>query len=538
MRLLPLARLKRLHRPVRRTAAAIRSSLAVACTLTGLLAAQPSTAQPSASTTGAAGTELAAARAATDRRDYASALPLFERLVQQAPADADLLIEAARVFGWADRNARSAALYRQALVAAPGRRADIVPSLAWQTAWSAGWSAALPLFDEAAALRPGDRTLGWARANALNMVGRQREAIAAFGRWLPAASERERLDLARALRWAGYEDRAWPLLQGAREPETVWLRDFRSARDIAAYGWAALELSEDRDTLRGKSLAAGAGLQPLAGTNVEFGTRRLALDDSNGTARAKSFEASARARFGEPDSPAGTWWPQIILRTHRIDSASPAWRPFTSTVRLKWVPRDLWRVDAEHARELVETPLALANRVRAEVTSLGADWRRDERLAFAGSVARVRFDDGTTRERLAARSEWALSLRPRWTVGAEWSRMQRTAEGAPGSDARGYWSPRRYEEVRLVTGASWEWRPWELQARVGLARSREIDSGGNASSGAPHLWELALAWDPAPAWRLRASAGGSGQALGLGTGGASGAKYWRRWATLGINGWF
>ncbi|MBL8286355.1 MAG: hypothetical protein JNL85_00065 [Rubrivivax sp.] len=489
--------------------------------------------------THAAAADLAAARATTDRRDFAAALPLYERLVQRAPGNADLLIEAARVFGWADRNARSAALYRQALAAAPARRGDIVPSLAWQTLWSAGAGAAVPLFEEAVAHEPRNRELGWALANALNTAGRHREALAVFGRWLPAASERERMDLARALRWAGYEDRAWPLLREAREPEAAWLRDYRSARDVAPYGWAALELSEDRDTLRSRSVAAGVGSNVFAGTIVELGTRRATLDDAGGSAGVTTFEASARTRLGEPESPAGTWWPQLVLRTHRVGSAAGSWHPFTSTVRLKWVPADRWRVDAEHSRELIETPLALANRVHAEVTSLGADWRRDERLALAGSVARVRFDDGTARQRLAARGEWALLTgNPRWTAGVEASHLQRTSEGAPGSDARGYWNPRRYDEARAFTGAHWDWRPWELQARLGLGRSREVDGAGNASTGGPHLWELALAWDPSPAWRLRASAGGSGQALGLAAGGASGAKYWRRWANLGLSGWF
>ncbi|MBI5720178.1 MAG: hypothetical protein HZC37_21090 [Burkholderiales bacterium] len=478
--------------------------------------------------------DLAAARAATDRRDYAAALPLFERLVQRAPADADLLIEAARVFGWADRNARSAELYRQALAAAPARRADIVPSLAWQTLWSADATAALPLFEEAAALHPGDRPLGWALGHALNAAGRHRAAIAAFRRWAPPATDAERLDLARAWRWAGYEDRAWPLLQPATAAESVWLRDFRVARDVAPYAFSSLELTEDRDTLRTRGFTLGAGLQPAAHAVVELGGRRLDLDDDFGAAAATTFEASGRLRLGEPDSRGGTWWPQLVLRAHRIG----AWHPFTSMVRLKWVPADRWRIDAERARELVETPRALANRVSVDVTSLGADWRRDERLAFAGGVAHMRFDDGTARERLVARGEWALRTRPRWTVGAEWSRLARTREGAAGADARGYWNPSRYQEARLVSGITWEQRPWELQARAGLARSREVDGGGNASYGAPHLWELALGFDPSPAWRLRAAAGGSGQALGLGSSGGSGARYWRRWAQVGLHGWF
>lgn len=506
----------------------------VASTLCGWPLRAAAQAAPSADAAVVAPSDLVAARAATERRDFVAALPLYERLVQRSPADADLLIEAARVFGWADRNVRSAELYRQALAAAPGRRADILPSLAWQVLWSADAASALPLFEEAAAMRPGDRPMGWALGQALNAAGRHREAIATFRRWSPPATEAERLDLARAWRWAGYEDRAWPLLREATAPESVWLREYRVARDVAPYAFGSFEVSEDRDTLRGRSLSLGAGMQPVAQANIELGGRRLDLDDDFGAADATTFEAAARLRLGEPDSPTGTWWPQLVLRSHRIGT----WHPFTSTLRLKWVPADRWRIDAERTRELIETPRAFANRVHVDVTSIGADWRRDERLAVAGAMAHLRFDDGTTRQRLSARGEWAVLTRPRWTVGAEWSRFERTREGAPGSDARGYWNPDRYDEARLVSGIAWEMRPWELQARAGLARSREVDGAGNASSGAPHLWELAAAWDPAPAWRLRASAGGSGQALGLGNTGASGARYWRRWAQLGLHGWF
>ncbi|MFO1267889.1 MAG: hypothetical protein U1F67_14630 [Rubrivivax sp.] len=81
----------------------------------------------------------------------AAALPLYERLVRRAPGNADLLIEAARVFlGWADRNARLAAL-PAARRRSTARRADIVPSLAWQTPGPAGAGAG------AAALRGSGR---------------------------------------------------------------------------------------------------------------------------------------------------------------------------------------------------------------------------------------------------------------------------------------------------------------------------------------------------------------------------------------------
>lgn len=496
------------------------------------------------STTGAAApaandSELTAARTATDRRDFAAALPLYERLVRRFPGHADLLIEAARVHGWADRNARAAELYTLALAAAPQRRADIVPSLAWQTSWAGQAARALPLFEEAAALRPGDRELGWALGNALNGAGRHRAAIATFGRWLPPTKESEQLDLARALRWAGFEDRAWPLVKDVREPDAVWQRDHRFARDVAPFAYGALETAEDRDGLRSHAATLGAGLRPLAGATIELAARRQSLDDPYGRATATSLEASARVRLGEPDAAAGTFWPQVLLRSHQVRGLPGGpWNPFTSTVRLKWLPADRWRLDVERTRELIETPRALDSRVSVTVHSLSADWKRDERLALAGSAARLRFDDGAQRERLFARAEWALQARPRWHVGAEWGGFRRTAEGAPGADARGYWNPRRYEEARLTTGLKWEQATWELQGRLGLARSREVDGSGNTSSGSPHLWELGAAWDLAPAWQLRAGAGGSGQGLGLAGSGASGAGYWRRWAHVGLQGWF
>lgn len=513
--------------------------------LSGLVCAvaagQPVPTRAQAAASGAAAPDGAAslamraeARSATERRDFAAALPLYEQLLAQAPADADLLIEAARVFGWADRNGRSADLYRQALAAAPARRADIVPSLAWQTLWAADATTALPLFEEAARLRPGDRALAWGLGHVLNATGRHREALATFRRWAPPATDAERLDLARAWRWAGYEDRAEPLLRDAREPEAVWLREHRLARDIAPYAFGSLELTEDRDTLRSRSLVLGAGWQAFAGITVELGGRHVGLDDDFGTASARSFEASARGRWGEPDSPWGTFWPQVALRQHSIGG----WHPTTSALRLKWVPADRWRVDAERTRELVETPRAFANRVTVDVSSIGADWRRDERLMLTGALARLRFDDGTVRQRVVARAEWAWLTRPRWTFGAELHRFERTQEGAPGADARGYWNPRRYDEQRLFSAYTWERRPWDLQARLGLGRSREVDSAGNVGHGSPHLWEVALGYDVSPSLRWRVAAGGSGQGLGLSGSGASGAGYWRRWAQVGLNGWF
>lgn len=567
--------------------------------LCGAVVAQVSTQVPTQVPTQAPDPErLRHARAATERRDYPAALADYRVLVQQRPSDADLLIEAARVHGFADRNAEAAALYRQALLAAPARRADIVPSLAWQSLWGGAAAEAAALFtewaatagparaealdglgqarqaqgDQAGALlayqqalalapdqrrlhrrlalsllwngredeaiealsglvrsAPDDRDLAWALANARNFAGLHRAALADFRRLAAPVHPGERADLARAWRWAGYEDRAWPLLADPTDADSAWLRDWRVRRERAPFGYSTVERVEDRDDLVARAAVIGAGWHPSPGATLEFQLRRLALDDANGDPRATQFQASYRWRLGEPDSAWGTLWPSLALRAHHF----PGWSPLTPTARLLWVPQDRWRVDAEATRELVEAPRAVANRVSVDVVSLGVEHRADAKWLLAGSTAVLRFDDGSTRWRAGGRVERVLLPRPRLVAGVEANAFERVADGN-GAD-RGYWNPRRYAEARAYAGLTHEMRPLDLLLRLGLGLSREVDDAGTGSTGRPHLWELGLGWDATPGLRLRVVMGGSGQGLGIRSGGAG---YWRRYVNLSANAWF
>lgn len=546
----------------------------------------------------AQGDTLARARAAVERQDHAAAIALYERLVAGDTVSADLLIEAARVYGYADRNADAARTYRRALAQAPGRRADILPSLAWQSLWAGDAAAALALFDElaagaagarraemldglaqahqalgdmpaalaafreAAALAPGDtrlqrrtamallwndrhdeaiaaltalherdrgdRELQWMLANSLNFAGRHREALVMFRRQPAPQRAGERVDLARAWRWAGYEDRALPLLAEPLDAEARWLRTYRVERELKPYAYATFEAAEDRDALTSRAWVLGAGWRPLPGANAEVNLRRLTLDDPAGRPDATSVEISGRVRVGEPDDAAGTFWPGVAVRAHRF----PAWSPVTGAMRLQWLPRDGLRLDAEATRELVETPRAVANRVTVDVVSVGAEARPGVRQVVAGSVAALRFDDGTRRLRWTMRAEHALTMRPRWTVGLEAQQFRRSPGGA-GAD-RGYWNPERYAEARAFTALTHDFRPFDLVARVGFGRARETDAGGT-TKGRPDVWEIGLGADLAPRLRVRLVAGGSGQGLGVAGGGAG---YWRRFVNLSLVGWF
>jgi len=541
---------------------------------------------------------LEQARGAVERRDYTSAIGLYERLLAADPVSADLLIEAARVYGYADRNADAAGAYRRALAAAPARRGDILPSLAWQCLWSGDAAEALGLFDELAASARGvrraemldgvaqsrqalgdmpaalaafrealslapadprlqrrtamallwndrhdeaiaalsgladrdrsDRELQWMLANALNFAGRHREALAIFLAQPQPQRSGERVDLARAWRWAGYEDRALPLLAEPLDAEARWLRQHRVERETRPYVYATFERAEDRDALNSRIWVLGAGWRPTPGANIEVNLRRLALEDPAGRPEATSLEVSGRLRVGEPGDAAGTFWPSVSLRANRL----PGWSPLTGALRLQWLPRDRLRFDAEATRELVETPRAVAHRASVDAISLGGDWRPGVRQAYAASLAALRFDDGTRRLRWTFRAEHALTLRPRWTVGVEGQQFRRSPGGA-GAD-RGYWNPERYAEARAFTALTHEFRPFDLVARIGFGRSRERDAGGT-STGRPDMWELGLAADLSVGWRARLVAGGSGQGLGVAGGGAG---YWRRFVNLSLVGWF
>lgn len=542
--------------------------------------------------------DLQQARTAVEQRQYVAALEQYERLLQQRPDDADLLIEVARVHGYADRNAEAARLYRRVLQVAPQRRADVLASLAWQTLWAGQGADAVPLFtewlarpdadrvealdglgqarqaagdfsgalqayrqahaqapdnlrlhrrlamallwtgDEDGAVRelqalsaraPADRDLAWALANARNFAGQHRLALQGFVRWPAPTHPGEKADVARAWRWAGYEERALPLLQGQTDEQAVWLRDWRVRRELAPYGYASVERAEDRDGLVARAQVLGAGWHPAPGATAEFNLRRLQLDDGFGQPEGTQLQGLLRWRVGEPDSRWGTVWPTLALRVNRL----PGWQTLSPTARLRWLPQDRLRVDAEATRELVEAPRAVANRVTVDVASLGVDARVDARWGWAGSAALLRFDDGTTRVRVLGRLDRLLQARPRLTAGLEFNAFDRVS-GSQGLD-RGYWNPRRYTEGRAFVAMSADWRPLDLDARLGLGLSREVDDSGRASSGRPHQWELGLGADLAPALRVRLAMGGAGQGLGLQGGGAG---YWRRYVNLSASGWF
>jgi tetratricopeptide (TPR) repeat protein len=123
---------------------------------------------------------LATARQWVEKRNYPEAIKWYQRLVKAKPDDSDLLIEAARVYGWADRNKESAELYQRVINKFPARRNDVVPSLAAQLLWANNPGAAIPLFEEILARKPADRDATLGLAEGLQSIQRYDKAIALY----------------------------------------------------------------------------------------------------------------------------------------------------------------------------------------------------------------------------------------------------------------------------------------------------------------------------------------------------------------------
>jgi len=539
------------------------------------------------------------ARAAVDRRDYSAALPAYAALLANHPANADLLIEAARVSGFADRNAEAAARYRRVLEVAPARRADVLPSLAWQTLWAGDSAAAVPLFEELAssqasraealdglgqaryangetegaiaawraalteqptqpgverrlarallwsdrhaeaaavleaalARNPADRESAWLLASVNNFAGLHFRAVQGFTRLGAPRNAGESADLARAWAWAGFEDRAYGLLAGTPDAELAWWRDARIGREQRPRVRAGLEHVVDSDSLETWSAVLAAGWQPSPGAAAEMRLRRISLTDRQGAPQGTELQGTWRLRAGEPDAPTGVLWPSFGLRV----TDWHGWSPWSGFARVAWLPADRWRIDAEAARELVETPQAIAERVSVDTLALGVDHRPHPRLGLTLGLAALRFDDGNQRRRIKGRAEWLAASGPRWIVGIDAMAFEDSRPTGPGVPGRGYWNPERYREARMFTGLSTEQRPWDASLRVGLGRSIEVDGDGNRNRGEPDFWELTAGLDVGASARWQLAVGGSGGGFGVTNGGTG---YWRRYASLSFNAWF
>jgi len=431
--------------------------------------------------------DLTQARSALERRDFAAALPVYERLLVLRPDDVDLWIEAARASGFADRNAEAAARYRRALELAPPRRADMLPALAWQTLWAGDAAGAAPLFEEVA--RSGADPA--ARADALDGLGQARDALgqadAAILAWqaslgLRPAQAAVGRRLARALLWRDRHAEADALLTQAlaRDPadrDSAWLR--ASVWNFAGRHQDAVREFERLGGPRGAGERLDAA-RAWAWAGVD--ERALAL-------LADTADADAR------------WWRdhrlQRELRPYawgRVEHSTDADRLDTSSLVLGygWQPQPAARVDIQARRVSLDEPGATRSATELQ-------WRWRQRYGQPGAPGglwwpslSLRATDWGDWTPLAGQAALAWLPRDGWRVDAELGRESVETTRAVAE---------RVQVDTLALGLDHRPHP-RLTLTAGLAALRFDDGNRRQRATARAQWLLA----GQPRWVLGAEA--------------------------------
>jgi tetratricopeptide (TPR) repeat protein len=512
------------------------------------------------------GADLGQARTLVDQRRYADAIAVYEVLLAERPGDPDMLIEAARVHAWADRHPPAAALYQQAIDAAPHRRYDALLPLAWQLAWAGHHEQAIPLFQEVAQQVPAQQTEArHGLAESFSATNRLPQALETY-RILAAdpadlkarrgearvllwqdrhaeAAERYRAilqthphdkeaqtGLARALNHGGRHFAAVSAYAAALRDNPDLARDTRVERAVALR-WAGLEDA----ALQTLGDADGKGVGDLRSRLRQETASHLRADlesswDSDDLdilaltagwqqrfSAGRLLDVSARAaRIEQPGNRIDGRQLQVRAGTRLGDVEQglfwPAvtvgvrdydgWQTLAWKLQGKWIPADLWRVDLEAGNEVIENVESLTKEVTLNTVSAGADWRFAPRWSATLGGAFLRFDDDNQRTRLTSRIERIVNIAQ--------PRIVLGIEGMGFNDSdptidRGYYNPETYREFTALARVEHEAAGWLLDARLALGKLWETPGGDSGL----YAWELSAARDLAPMQRLRLYAGGS-----------------------------
>lgn len=244
---------------------------------------------------------LQRARQLVEQREYGAALGVYQTLLSLKPNDSDLLIETARVLGFADRNAEAAQHYRRVIEVAPQRRADVVLPLAWQTLWAGQAEEARALFSEAHTLSIAPAEAQRGLGDAATDLGDNAAALAHYRAALALAPTdlAARRGEARSLLWLDRHDeaaRAYALLLAERPEDrgaaVGYAQTFnysgRHRRAVAEF--EKLLPTQDEGILIGLAQAERwAGFDDLA-------ARRLASLDDNEAVWLRDFRVGRELR--------------------------------------------------------------------------------------------------------------------------------------------------------------------------------------------------------------------------------------------------
>lgn len=467
---------------------------------------------------------LADARQLVDQHRYGEAIEIYQKLVAADPRNTDLLIETARVNGWADRNTEAARLYRQVVEVTPDRLPDIRRALAWQLRWSGQCKDAVTLFAAEIERFPDDADPRQGRAECALVTNRPASALADYD-WIvnrDASNVRAATGRARALFWSGADEAALAALGSLQGPEVDALRrDVQ--REVGRRLTFGFETSSDSDDLDIRVFNVGLRY-PLQARDYLLANLRTANVEQNGIAEHGDTILVGYGRLiGNPGAGLGALRVSAEGGARNYDpESSGAWR-----LHGTWLRSDVWRFDIEAGNEIIENIQSLLNRVQFNYASAGFDARPFDRWLFSAGVLAADFRDGNQRHRLHGRIEHRWRDAPRLDAGIEAFGFN---DSDPPNPSLGYYNPDRYREGKLYL----VWRPeaFGFGFRVKGAVGRLWESPGDAST--LYAWEAGAHRNLNDRFRVDAWIGGSDSAsLTSGPGG-----YRRHYGGAQIGWWF
>lgn len=378
---------------------------------------------------------LAEAAVASNHLD--TALDAYRRLLRLDPGDMKATLGEARVLQWLGRDREAVEAYERILVQRPDHRE--------------------------ARLRI---------ARSYNALGHHQRAATLLAREVtPASAPDDRVEYARALRWAGLDNRALTTIEGL---ETTGARDLRGQlqSDLADRVSFSTGYSSDSDELESYTTSIATRIRIGETRELGLSARRARLDQHANHISGTTYMLNYGGRVGSHDSGYGILWPRVELGERRF----AGWHTTAWKISAKWLPADLWRVDLEAGNDIIENIQSIRNRVRFDYASAGFDYRFAPRWLASGGLMSLNFDDANRRTRASGRIEYLTLTDPRLTLGIEAMGFN---DSAPPSPNRGYYSPDRYREIKFAATVEKHAGGWDLYFKGALGRLTESPGSGS-----------------------------------------------------------
>jgi tetratricopeptide (TPR) repeat protein len=375
-------------------------------------------------------------------RDFATAIPLLQRVVALAPSR-DARLDLARVLSWSGRFGEAEAAYGAVLGTDPDD-ADALRGMARVTTWRGDLAGGERHWRNLLAADPQDAEAHVGLSQVLRWRGRSRDALE-HARTAARLKPGDR-DAAEQLAWAEAAFRS------------------RFAPTFSA------ETDSDDNRLYTAALSASGHVQPRLALVLNAYVRRAdgpAPAVAEATRETWSVSGGARVEAGAGWILSGTGG--VVHRPEQAGGAlgifrggiaSPAWRPVTATVGI--------------ARSALDVTADLMGRdIVTDEASLGAGARLSSALRVDAGVALTRFRGLTVNDRLLGRL--GLEARP-----AQWLRVRPRATAFRFDETvlEGYFAPDQYVLGELGLGVERHGAAWSFTGEVAPGAQR-IGSDGD-----------------------------------------------------------